>query len=65
MEIKRFKAGDVLIMKKKHPCGSVRLRVIRTGSDIRLKCEGCDRDMTLQREKLEKNIKEIESEVQH
>lgn len=48
-------------MKKSHPCGSNRLRVLRTGSDIRVVCEGCGRDMTLPRIKLEKNIKAVEN----
>lgn len=61
MEIKSFKTGDVLVMKKNHPCGTNRFRVFRTGSDIRLKCEGCGRDMTVRREKIEKSIKEIYS----
>ena len=62
MEIIRFKAGDILTMKKKHPCGCDRLKVLRTGSDIRVECLGCKRDMTLPREKIEKNIKVVEHE---
>lgn len=46
-------------MKKPHPCGNVRLKVMRVGSDIRVICEGCGRDMTLPRVKLEKNIRSI------
>jgi hypothetical protein len=46
-------------MKKKHPCGSFLFRVARTGSDIRIICEGCGRDVTLPREKLEKSIKRV------
>ena len=60
MKIIKFDVGNTLIMKKKHPCGSDRMKVLRTGSDIRIKCEGCGRDMTVAREKLEKNIKEVE-----
>lgn len=60
MKIIKFEVGNTLIMKKKHPCGSDRMQVLRTGSDIRIKCEGCGRDMTVAREKLEKNIKEVE-----
>ena len=48
-------------MKKKHPCGSVAFEVLRTGSDIRIKCKGCGHDMTLPRLKLEKNIKKVEN----
>ena len=52
MEIKRFEVGDILEMKKKHPCGSGRMRVLRVGSDIRILCLGCGRDVTVPREKL-------------
>ena len=59
MEIKKFNVGDVLEMKKQHPCGEKRMKVLRIGSDIRLVCMGCGRDMTIAREKLEKNIRKI------
>ena len=62
MNILRFNAGDILIMKKKHPCGTDKFTVIRTGSDIRLICTGCGRDLTLEREKLEKMVKKVTTE---
>lgn len=57
MQIIKINEGDILELKKKHPCGSSLFRVVRTGSDIRIICEGCGRDLTLPREKLEKSIK--------
>ena len=60
MKVIKFEVGNTLKMKKKHPCGSDRMKVLRVGSDIRIQCEGCGRDMTVAREKLEKNIKEVE-----
>lgn len=62
MEIKKFSVGDVLEMKKKHPCGENRMRVMRVGSDIRMVCLKCGRDITVAREKIEKNIKSIHAE---
>ncbi len=59
MNIPKFSVGDKLELKKKHPCGSFIFTVMRTGSDIRVICEGCGRDMTLPREKIEKSIKKI------
>ncbi len=59
MEIKKFGVGDILEMKKQHPCGEKRMKVLRIGSDIRVICMGCGRDMTVPREKLEKNIKKV------
>ncbi|MBQ9115832.1 MAG: DUF951 domain-containing protein [Clostridia bacterium] len=59
MKIIRFYKDDVLIMKKKHPCGSDRFLVKRAGSDVRIACMGCGRDTELPRLKLEKNIKAV------
>lgn len=54
-----IKVGDVLEMKKNHPCGAKAFRVLRVGSDIKLTCIGCNRTMTLERVKVEKMIKKI------
>lgn len=62
MNIIKFNVGDTLEMKKPHPCGEHKFLVLRTGSDIRVKCLGCERDMTLPRVKLEKNIKRVFNE---
>lgn len=61
MNIPKISVGDVVEFKKKHPCGSLRFKVLRVGSDIRIVCEGCGRDMTLPREKLEHALKRIHS----
>jgi len=60
-QIPQILVGDILEMKKPHPCAktSVRFRVLRVGSDIRIVCEACGRDLTLPRIKLEKSIKRI------
>ena len=54
-----IQVGDILKLKKQHPCGEKRMRVMRVGSDIRIVCLGCGRDVTVPREKLEKNIKKV------
>ena len=51
--------GDVLLMKKNHPCGSARMKVLRVGADFRLCCEGCGRVVMTPRSKCEKNIKSV------
>ena len=51
--------GDILVMKKDHPCGSRRWLVLRTGMDFRLRCTGCSHEVMLPRSKAEKNIKQI------
>ena len=51
--------GDKLELKKQHPCGGNIFEVLRVGSEIRVLCCTCGRDMTLDRVKLEKAIKKI------
>ena len=51
--------GDVLKLKKHHPCGSREWEVLRVGADFRLKCLGCGDEFMLARKLLEKNVKEI------
>ena len=53
--------GDVLVMKKNHPCGDNRFLVLRIGADFKLRCRGCGRDMMLPRSKAEKSVKRVES----
>lgn len=55
----KLSAGDLLVMKKPHPCGGNTFRVLRVGSDVRIVCEKCGRDVTLGREKLEKSVKRV------
>ena len=60
MNIPKIALGDRLELKKKHPCGSFSFTVMRVGSDIRIVCDGCGRDLVLPREKLEHAIKKID-----
>ena len=62
MAIIYFYVGDKLILKKKHPCSSDIFKVMRGGSDVRIICEKCGRDLTIPREKLEKMIKKVVTE---
>ncbi len=61
LHIVKFSVGDVLELKKAHPCGSKLFKVMRVGSEVRVVCCGCGRDMTLDRIKLEKSIRKIVS----
>lgn len=63
MAIINFSVGDVILAKKKHPCSSEQFKVMRVGSDIRLVCCGCGRDMTLPRQTVEKMTKKIISKT--
>ena len=51
--------GDILEMKKQHPCGEKQFYVLRSGMDFRLRCRGCGREFLIPRSKAEKNIKKI------
>jgi len=57
MEIIKFKVGDLVELKKPHPCGSKQFRILRVGSEMRIVCTGCGRDMNIDRLKLEKATK--------
>ena len=52
-----IKVGDVVEMKKKHPCGAKTMKVLRVGLDYRLECEGCGKIIFAPRRLIEKNIK--------
>ncbi len=55
-----IRVGDIIEMKKTHPCGNRRFEVLRIGMDFRLRCLGCGREMMLPRLKAEKNIRHVE-----
>ena len=55
-----IQVGDVLNMKKAHPCGSARWKVLRIGADFRMQCLGCGHQIMTPRGKVEKNVKKIE-----
>ncbi len=59
MNIIKFKVGDVLELKKKHPCGDNRFKVLRVGGEMRLSCLCCGHDLIIDRIKLEKATKNI------
>ncbi len=51
--------GDILTMKKPHPCGSREWAVLRVGADFRLRCLGCGHEVMGSRAKLEKSIRQV------
>ena len=53
------RVGDILTMKKEHPCGSKEMFVMRSGMDFKLRCVGCGREFMIPRSKIEKSIKSI------
>lgn len=53
------RVGDILIMKKPHPCGKNEFTVLRSGMDFKIRCNACGREVMVPRAKAEKNIKKI------
>lgn len=51
--------GDIIKMKKPHPCGSSEWEVLRVGADFRLKCVGCGHQVMLARRLVEKNVRGV------
>ncbi len=54
-----LRLGDLLRLKKGHPCGSYEWEVTRLGADIGLKCQGCGRYLMMPRSDLEKRVKQV------
>lgn len=54
-----YSVGQVVQMKKKHPCGSNQWEILRVGMDFRIKCKGCGHMVMIPRTKFEKACKKI------
>ena len=54
-----IEVGNIIRLKKKHPCGSMEWEVLRTGADFRLKCLGCGHQIMVPRKPVEKNVRQI------
>jgi len=52
-----LKVGDILELKKQHPCGNHMFEVIRTGADFIVKCIKCEKQIWIPRSSLEKRVK--------
>jgi hypothetical protein len=66
MNIQKYRVNDLIELKKTHPCGNTVFKVLRVGATMRIVCQGCLRDMEIDRIKLEKATKKIiESEVHY
>jgi hypothetical protein len=59
VEQRQFELGDIVQMKKPHPCGANEWKVIRMGADIRIKCIKCDRSVMIPRSQFERQMKKV------
>jgi len=55
--IMEIKLGDVVRLKKKHPCGSYQWQVVRLGADIEIKCLKCQHHVLLKRSVVERRVR--------
>ena len=56
---KDFSLNDIVEMKKQHPCGTNRWKIIRMGMDVRIKCLGCERSIMIPRKEFTKKLKKV------
>jgi hypothetical protein len=54
-----YEVGDIVRLKKQHPCGSYEWEILRVGADFRLKCRICGHQIMLPRKNVEKSTKEL------
>lgn len=52
-----YQVGDIVKLKKQHPCGSREWEILRVGTDFRLKCMGCGHQIMVTRKLVEKNTR--------
>ena len=55
----QYEVGDIVKLKKKHPCGSFEWEILRVGADFRLKCQGCGHQIMV----VEKNTKDLKKHL--
>ena len=59
----QYEVGDIVKLKKKHPCGSFEWEILRVGADFRLKCQGCGHQIMVARRIVEKNTKDLKKHL--
>lgn len=57
----QLNVGDVVKLKKKHPCGGYDWEILRVGADFRIKCTTCGRQVWLPRREVERRITKVVS----
>ena len=54
-----YDKGDIVMMKKAHPCGTNRWKITRLGADIKIECQGCGHIVMMTRQKFDKGLKKV------
>ncbi|HHX67330.1 MAG: DUF951 domain-containing protein [Miniphocaeibacter sp.] len=55
----KYRVGDIVTLKKGHPCGENKWKILRTGLDIKLECQGCNKVVWLSRMDFDKRLRRI------
>ncbi|MGL4362065.1 MAG: DUF951 domain-containing protein [Cellulosilyticaceae bacterium] len=58
-----YSIGDIVQMKKSHPCGTNEWEILRVGADFKLRCKKCKHMVMIPREKFEKSVKKILNKI--
>lgn len=65
MNAYHYEVGDIVKLKKPHPCGSHEWEILRVGADFRLKCMGCGHQVMVTRRLVEKIREDLENRNRH
>ena len=60
----KYEVGDIVELKKKHPCGSLEWEILRVGADFRLKCRKCGHQIMIDRKSVEKSTKNLKKALE-
>ena len=55
----KYNLGDIVVMKKNHPCGNNKFEIVRVGADIKIRCVNCSRVIMLSRVDFNKGIRKV------
>lgn len=58
-----YQLNDIVIMKKEHPCGENKWKIIRIGADIRIKCINCGRSVLMPRSEFNRKLKKVITDI--
>ena len=55
----KYNLGEIVVMKKNHPCGNNKFEIVRVGADIKIRCVNCSRVIMLSRIDFNKGIRKV------
>ena len=55
----KYNLGDIVVMKKNHPCGNNKFEIVRVGADIKIRCVNCSRVIMLSRIDFNKGVRKV------